>query len=156
MANHVINVNPFNPLSIIRAEAEYRRIVREFDRKVDLFISEVAELARETAQNAFGASVIVTIEPISNGFAVVASGEKIGFIEFGAGDTAEADMFANQVAYEVRPASWSETHAREYATKGFWIFGGVIYQHITPTHAMQQAWDAVHEQWPEIAERVFA
>lgn len=156
MANHVINVNPLNPFSVMRAEIEYRHILREFDRKVDIFIAEVAELARETAQNAFGASVVVTVEPIENGVAIVASGEKIGFLEFGAGDTAEADEFARQVSYDVYPGSWSENHAREYVNQGFWIFGGVIYQHVTPTHAMQRAWEAVHEQWHDIAERVFA
>lgn len=156
VANHIINVNPLNPLSAIIAARRYQRILYEFDRKVDIFIAEVAELARETAQNAFGSSVVVTAEPIENGYAIIASGSAIGFLEFGAGDSAAADTFANQVSYEVRPGSWSETHAKEYSDRGFWVFGGVIYTQVPPTHAMQQAWDAVHEQWSDIAERVFA
>lgn len=162
MANHVININPLNPISIWRAEREYKRLWREFDRKVDIFIERVAEYGREHADEGFGGAVSVTLEPIDNGYAIVASGQAVGFLEFGAGATVSPDDFAAQVSYEVRPGSWSETHAQMYSNTlenfgvGWWVFGGVVYYAVQPTNAMQWAWEAVTTVWRDIAEEVFS
>lgn len=158
MAEHVIAFNPLDPLSVFLAEREYRRLLRDFDRKVDEFLAELAELGREEAEMGFGGTpVTVSVEAIDNGYSVIASGEKVAIIEFGAGDTTDgSDPFAAQSSYEIRPGSYSETHAREYSQYGQWTFGGVVYTAIQPRNAMEWAWNEVHDRWREIAERVFA
>ncbi len=162
MANHVISFNPMNPISVARAQAKYQRLWDEFNRKVDIFIERVAEYGREYAELGYGGEVSVTLEPIENGYAIVASGQAVGFLEFGAGATAIPNEFANQVSYEVRPGSWSETHARMYSSTldafglGWWVFGNVIYYEVQPRNAMQGAWEAVHDVWRDIAMEVFS
>jgi len=164
VANHVIHVNPLNPLSIMYAELQYRMLKREFDRKVDVFIARVAELGRSTADEAYGGAVTVTAEPIENGYAIIASGEAVGFLEFGAGDATTPNEFAAQVSYDVRPGSWSERHydaatnkpRPSYHIDGKWEFNGVIYTEIRPRNAMQSAWETVQQEWRAIAEEVFA
>lgn len=157
MADHVINVNPLDPMSIVFADIKYRRLTKEFDRKVDIFIERLAEYGREIADQTYGGAVDVTVEPIESGYAIIASGEAVGFLEFGAGDTvASGNPFAEQVSYEVRPGSYSETHAHQYELTGRWVFGGIVYTQITPRNAMQSAWEAVQQEWRRIAEEVFA
>lgn len=156
MANHTITVNPFNPLSVMRAERLFQRRLQEFDEKVDMFLEALAEYGREVAALGYGAAVDVRAEPIENGYAIIASGQAIGFLEFGAGDTvASGNIFAEQVPYEVRSGSWSETHAHQYETTGRWVFGGVVYTQVTPRNAMQNALEQVQEHYREIAEEIF-
>ena len=158
MAEHVIAFNPLDPLSVFLAEREYRRLLRDFDRKVDEFLARVAELGRETAEVGYGSTpVSVSVEAIDNGYAVIASGEKVAIIEFGAGDATDgSNPFAAQSVYEIRPGSYSETHAQQYSKLGSWEFGGYIYTAIEPHNAMKFAWEEVHNRWREIAEEVFA
>lgn len=157
MADFTIRVDPLNPLSVLRAEMLYKKRLREFDEKVDIFMERLAEYGREVAALGFGEAVNVTAEPIEGGYAIIASGQAVGFLEFGAGDTVSTgDPFAEQVSYEVRPGSWSETHAQQYSQNGRWVFGGVVYTQITPRNAMWEAWKSVQENWRAIAEEVFA
>ena len=165
MADFTIRVDPLNPLSVLRAEMLYKKRLREFDEKVDIFLERLAEYGREVAALGFGEAVDVTAEPIDGGYAIIASGQAVGFLEFGAGDTvASDDPFAEQVSYEVRPGSWSEAHydaatdepRPSYHLDGKWVFGGVTYTQITPRKAMFTAWQSVQENWRAIAEEVFA
>lgn len=156
MADYVIRVDPLNPFSVAHAQIAYRRLLREFDRKVDIFLERIAEHAREVADQGYGGAVNVTVEPIDNGYAIIAEGRAVGFLEFGAGDTVNSgNMFADQVDYEVRSGSYSETHARQYELMGRWVFGGIVYTQVTPRNAMQGAWDSVQQEWRSIAEEVF-
>ena len=53
---------------------------------------------------------VTSIEELPNGYVLTASGEDVGFLEFGAGVFTEADEFADEVGYPVTPWSWSESH----------------------------------------------
>lgn len=163
MANHVINVNPFNPLSIARAERLYNRYLQEFQIKVDQFISEIAELGSVAADTGYGGQVGVTVEPINNGYAIIASGSQVVFLEFGAGDTVNTgNRYASVMPFEVSSGSWSVAHNGEYSIRqrvfgqGWWYYGGIKYTQITPCNAMQSAYDEIMSNWRDIAERVFA
>ena len=157
MGKVVIYVDPTNPASIRRAERRFKAEKRRFEQKVDEFLAEIAELGRSEAESGYGGVISVTVEPIANGYAIIASGEGIVFLEFGAGDTVNSgNIFAGQTGVDVRSGSYSETHAQQYSTAGFWLFGGVKYTEVRPRNAMQGAWDKVLSEWRDVAERVFS
>jgi len=157
----VVPFDPMDPASVRRAERRYERELLKFERKVDQFLAEIAELGRSTAESGYGGMITVTVEPISNGYAINAAGEDIIFLEFGAGDSVNSgNIFAGQTGVDVRPGSYSEQNPRQprpsYHIDGFWIFGNTIYTQVRPRNAMQGAWDTVLQQWRDVAERVFS
>ena len=161
MGRHVIDLDPFDPLSVWRANVLYRKILREFDAKVDIFLNEIANLGRDTF-DALGYTVdsgeiTVTVEEIENGYAINAAGQGIVFLEFGAGDTVNSgNRYAPLMPFEVRPGSYSEINAQQYELTERWVFGGVVYTQISPRNGMQTAWETIMQNWRDIAERVFA
>lgn len=93
---------------------------------------------------------VTSIEELPNGYVLTASGEDVGFLEFGAGVFTEADEFADEVGYPVTPWSWSESHphsenpnARYGAKNGFWWWSNIRYTGLTPTRGMQSALDHI-------------
>lgn len=100
------------------------------------------------------------IEPIENGYRLVASGEDVGFLEFGAGVFTEADEFAEQVDFPVYPGSWSELqphsdnpNARYFAKNGFWWWSNFRYTGLIATRGMQRALDEIRSQADAIARK---
>lgn len=161
MSEHVIDLDPLNPFSVLRAGIQYRRIRREFDQKVDIFLQEIANLGRDTfdalGYTVDGGEITVTVEEIENGYAINAAGKGIVFLEFGAGETVNSgNKYAPQMPFEVCPGSYSEINDHQFELAGRWVFGGVVYTHIAPRNGMQTAWETIMQNWRDIAERVFA
>lgn len=101
-----------------------------------------------------------TIEPIENGYRLIASGEDVGFLEFGAGVFTEADDFESQVSFPVYPGSWSELHphsdnpnARYFAKNGFWWWSNFRYTGLIATRGMQRALDEIRMQADEVVRK---
>ena len=156
MAKHTITINPLDPSSVRRAQVQLEKIMQDFQKKCAQFMQEVANLGVGTAKDAFGSSVKVEAIPMRNGFKIVASGENIGFLEFGAGTMTNADMFAQEVSYEVSPGSWSRTEGSgEFARTGKWHFGGKEYEYVMPRHGMANAYESISLQAADIAKKVF-
>lgn len=106
---------------------------------------------------------VTSIEEIPNGYMLTASGEDVGFLEFGAGVFTEANEFADEVGYPVTPWSWSESHphsenpnARYGAKNGFWWWSNIRYTGLTPTRGMQSALDHVRNTIQGVIERKIA
>ena len=98
----------------------------------------------------------VWTEQTENGYKISAEGEDILFIEFGTGDRAGVlSPWYDQVPSEARPGSWSETHAQQYSTQGYWYFGGKRYEFTEPHPAFYDAYQAMVEALPQIAQEVF-
>lgn len=71
---------------------------------------------------------------------LIAEGKDVCFLEFGAGVYADGNHpWAGEMPFAVRPGSWSETHARQFADRGFWFYNGTSYSYIPPTRAMFNA-----------------
>lgn len=162
MASHYVEVDPFDPASIRQANKEINRLLREFDKKVDEFLAEIAVIGQRAAQGAYGSggAVDVTVEPIDNGYAIIANGDAVVFLEFGAGDAVDSgDRYTSVVeaegGFDIRPGSWSETHAQQYSTNGYWIFGGRRYTEVQPRNGMQAAYEAIMQDLRNAAQRVF-
>lgn len=98
----------------------------------------------------------VWTEQTEKGYKISAEGEDVLFIEFGTGDRAGVlAPWYDQVPPEARPGSWSESHARMYSRYGFWVFGGQIYHYTEPHPAFYDAYQAMVEALPQIAQEVF-
>ena len=167
MANHVIELDPLDPFSVIAASRKYKRIMKEFDQKVDIFLERLAERGREVLDElgytADGGEIVVTVEEIDNGYCINASGKGVVFLEFGAGDTVNSgNMYAESMPFDVESGSYSEANNGMYSItqqifgQGYWEFGGVTYTQITPRNGMQTVYETLMQEWREIAKEVFA
>lgn len=161
MSDHIIDIDPLNPFDVLKANMQYRRLRKEWDAKVDIFLQRIAERGREVlvSMGYDGEETTVTVEEIDDGYCINAAGKGIVFLEFGAGDTvAYGNKYASMMPFEVRSGSYSETHGQWYSTltPGKWLFGGVVYTQITPREGMQTAWETIMQEWRSIAEEVFS
>ena len=87
-----IVVNPYDSKSINEAIQLIDKYKRDFEAKEKEFVRRLAEIGVRVARSGFaiadydGANdVVVSMDQTTNGYAVVASGETVGFIEFGTG-----------------------------------------------------------------------
>lgn len=83
-----------NARSINKAIKELRRLDAEWDRKIDEVVRRLAEIGATKASIGFSRAIYtgdndvsISVEPIENGYSIIASGETVLFIEFGSGVT---------------------------------------------------------------------
>ncbi len=83
-----------NPTSINKAIKDIRKLNAEWDRKIDEVTRRLAEIGATKASLGFSRAVYtgdndvsISVEPIENGYSIIASGEAVLFIEFGSGVT---------------------------------------------------------------------
>ena len=87
-----ITVNPFDKKSVEDAIKLVEKYKTDFELKEQEFCRRLAEIGVRVAQSGFSIAdydgvndVVVSMEKTSSGYSVVASGETVGFIEFGTG-----------------------------------------------------------------------
>lgn len=87
-----ITIDPFDPESIKDAEKQLKQYSRTFQTKVRKFTRSLARVGVRVAKAGFKEAtydgtndVVVSLVPAENGYSVVASGQTVGFIEFGTG-----------------------------------------------------------------------
>lgn len=98
----------------------------------------------------------IETEKTKTGYKIVAEGQDIMFIEFGAGNAAGSENSKyDAVPSEARPGSWSMNHAQMYSRYGFWVFGGRIFREVQPTPAFYYAYEYMVQNIPMIAREVF-
>ena len=167
MANHVIELDPFNPFSVMAASRKYKQLMKEFDEKVDVFLERLAERGREVLDElgytVDGGEIVVTVEEIDNGYMINAAGKGVVFLEFGAGDTVNSgNQYAELMPFPVESGSYSEANDGMYSItkqvfgQGYWEFGGVTYTEIAPRNGMQTVYQTLMQEWRDIAKEVFA
>ena len=132
--------------------------------KLDEVCRRLAELGAEEARRILGTvdpmegntDATVSTRKLENGWAITMSGSDVYFIEFGTGDRAGVlSPWYDEVPADARPGSWSETHAQQYSTQGYWYFGGKRYEFTEPHPAFYDAYQAMVEALPQIAQEVF-
>ena len=89
-----ITVNPFDKASIENAITLINQYKKDFEAKESEFLRRLTEIGVRVAQSGFAIAdydgvndVVVSLEKTAEGYAVVASGSTVGFIEFGTGVT---------------------------------------------------------------------
>lgn len=145
-------------ITVTRTGDALERVQKLLDVKAKL--AEVAkrlcEVGEPIVRATHGNHARVWTEPTENSYKISAEGEDVLFIEFGTGDRAGVlSPWYDQVPPEARPGSWSESHARMYSRYGFWVFGGQIYHYTEPHPAFYDAYQAMVEALPQIAQEVF-
>lgn len=148
--------------SLRQAAEKIRRYAAGFDNSEQQFVRKAVGLGTDTASEAYGQSVSVRGEAEGTSGKVIASGDAVTFLEFGAGYQAfNGDFPSANIPFDVRPGSWSETEgsgefARTYAQgDGRWHFGGRVYKFVAPRRGMGLAEDAIIQQTDAIVKEVF-
>ena len=140
------------------AEGEVLKFMRK---KSNIFIKRLTEeIGKPAAEGAYGSSSIeVRVEQIPRGWKLIADGEAVGFLEFGAGTMSDKQHpFAQSVPFEVKPGSWSLTYGSGQFIPGRhekWYFGGREYRFIQPRRGLYQAYTAMLNDMRRIAIEVF-
>ena len=159
-----IKVNPYDTKSITDAINQLKQYKKDFLAKEAIFVRRLAEIGVSVASTGFETAdydgindVVVTLEHQGNRAAVVASGETVGFIEFGTGIRyPEWD----NTGMEYTPPKHG-TYGKGYGArpKGWYFSQGVgAAQHTygnQPAEAMRTARDVMIEKVIQIAREVW-
>lgn len=160
-----IVINPFDPKSIAQAEKLVRQYKTDFERKEQEFVRRLAEIGVSIASAGFSTAdydgvndVVVSLQKTENGYAVVASGKTVGFIEFGTG-VRYPEWDGSDVEYTPPPhGSYGKGQGKN--PWGWWFRGseGAVARHTygnQPAEAMLTARNQMIEQVTAIAREVF-
>lgn len=158
----VVTMRVFDASSIASAYKKLQEEEQQFKKKCDEFTRRVAEEGARVARVAYGGagqSVAVTVEPKNKGYTIIASGEAVCFIEFGAGTlTTTTHDFMYNMPFNVAPGSWSDS-AEGAHTYSAWIEAGQpdAYRYDSvPRPGMLEAYKAITARVRQIAKEVFA
>lgn len=126
MANKKIVVE-LSPDSINRAvrlldvyKKRQMKKLHELDVRLAAVGLEAARVRFEAGAGEGNVAPEVRVEPIENGFKIVAEGGDLYIIEFGAGDAAGSHPDAATAPVDTTPGSLSRKNYGEYATYGSW------------------------------------
>lgn len=143
-----------------KALKELQQYEKQIKPKLDEVCKRLAEIGAQEAQRFFdmaengNGGTTVTTKKIENGWAIVAEGESVYFVEFGTGDAATT-THGFSVSVPVYSGSYSEQHAQKYSTCGYWYYGGEKLTE-TPIYApMYHADKKMREEAPRIMKEVF-
>lgn len=160
-----IVIDPFDKKSIARAEALVRQYKEDFAKKEAEFLRRLADIGVRVASAGFATAdydgvndVSVSLEKTENGYAVVASGSTVGFIEFGTG--VRYPEWDNSGMMYTPPPHGSYGKGQGKNPWGWWFRGseGAVARHTygnQPAEALRTARDQMVEQVIEIAREVF-
>lgn len=160
-----IVVDPFNQKSIDAALRKVQQYKKDFLVKEQEFIRRLAEIGVSVAQAGFSTAdydgvndVSVRMEKTATGYAVVASGETVGFIEFGTG-VRYPEWDGAGMEY-TPPAHGTYGKGQGKNPWGWWFKGseGAVAQHTygnPPAEAMLTARNTMIERVTQIAREVW-
>ena len=141
-----------------KAVDELKAYQKSVKPKLDEVCRRLAEIGRDEAQRIFDSAgegnggVVVTAVPCENGWKIVASGSDVYFIEFGTGDDVDPHY---DVSVPVAPGTWSQEHALQYATNGYWYYRKVRYEGTPAYMPMYYAEKAIRANEKRVAQEVF-
>lgn len=155
-------------IDIKLSDASIRNAIRmlenakdNIDYGLEQTIDILAKNATMIAQNAYGSMASVDYDSDKTMAIIASSGEANIIAEFGAGDdTDPVTGFENAPETPVYPGSYSElVGSGEYATKGYWFFGGQKYygdggRRVEPRRGLLQAKIYILEEGTDIAKGV--
>lgn len=135
------------------------RLERVLPQAVKNAAQRLAEGAKQVADIGFGMSdqfgnydYTVTVESNDDGSIVIASGDDVLFLEFGAGKgTDPSDIMVRDTEVPIVEGSWSkERGTGEFARYGSWHYKKNHFYLLEPTNAMQHAYDWIQQNGEQI------
>lgn len=162
MATKRIVIDPFDPstydVAIEHAEAMGKRL-SERGQKICLRLAEIGKSEAEThfTPEAGNSDVTLSVVPTAEGAELIAEGDDLYFMEFGAGTQAGAgyDTGTIEPPVEITPGSYSGSLGTgKFIKDGYWHYGGQRMDAITPQMGMYHAYKASEAQAQKVAEEV--
>ena len=160
-----IVIDPFDTKSINAALKQIQQYKKDFAEKEQEFIRRLAEIGVRVAQAGFSTAdydgvndVVVSMVQTSGGYSVVASGESVGFIEFGTG--IKYPEWDNTGMDYTPPKHGTYGKGQGKNEWGWWFkqSNGAAARHTygnQPAEAMRSARDEIVEQVTRIAREVW-
>ena len=159
-----IVVNPFDLKSINNALKQIEVYQREFEVKEQEFVKRLAEIGLSVARTGYQVAdydgekdVVVSMNQAGTQATIVASGQTVGFVEFGTG-VKYPEWSGNNVDF-TPPPHGSYGKGKGKNPHGWWFTAGAgASQHTygnMPAEAMLTARDRMIEQVTRIAREVF-
>ena len=162
MAHRKIVVE-MSPKSIMDAVKMLKAYEIWVNKKIDELMVRLAAVGLETARVYFQQGATdgneapeTWVEPIENGFKIIANGKDVFFIEFGAGDAAGNHPDAANAPVDTSPGSYSKINTGEYAKYQSWHHKGVKYTELQPQMPMYHAMREIERNVQKIAKEVFS
>lgn len=161
MANRkvVVELSPQSVKDAVKILEAYKKWV---DKKMDELMVRLAAVGLETARVRFEMGATegnkapeTWVEPIENGFKIIARGKDVFFIEFGAGDAAGNHPDASKAPVDTSPGSYSTKNTMEYVKYGSWHHDGKKYTELQPQMPMYHAARDIERNITKIAKEVF-
>lgn len=167
MYKKTITYNPFDLASINRAVKEIEEYTEWVLQKGNELCKRLADLGVEVANIYFipepwngNEDVVVTTEPLNNGYLVKANGEDVCFLEFGTGVTAGLGYDSNvlEPPVPIMPGSWSQTEGKGNFTSDhpYWYYNGHPMDGTVPQMGMYHAANEIAQRFNQIAKEVFS
>ena len=162
-----IVINPFDKKSIDAAIKRLKQYEKEFQRKEAEFVRRLAEIGVSVARVGFSVAdydgvkdVVVSLEQTATGVAVVASGETVGFLEFGTGRPERNPEYDSSGIEYTPPARGSYGKHQGLNKHGWWFKSSegasAIHSYGNPpAEALLTARNTMIEQVTRIAREVF-
>lgn len=159
-----IRVNITNKESVSKAISDlkdYAKRLREAEKEIT---RQLAELGVKVIQieyyNVEPSDYDVYSEEIPNGHVIVANGEDVMFIEFGAGVvTADYEHPEAEGLPPIEAGEWSRTEgSKQFYLKGYWYYNHERYTHYPdyPAWGFHEARKQIIEQAEEVVRKVLA
>ncbi len=160
-----IVINPYDKGSIDRAIKQLKVYEREFEAKEKEFVKRLAEIGLSVARTGFQLAdydgendVVVTMNQSGSRATIVASGETVGFLEFGTGILNPEWSGSTETGYKPPPHG-TYGKGKGANPKGWYFTSGPgASQHTygnPPAEAMLTAREAMIEQVTKIAREVW-
>lgn len=128
--------------------------------KNDEFLQRLLEEGKRVAERYFGNAVTVTVDKTATGYALVAEGEAVCFLEFGTGVYAEpvGDVFEQYMPFTIEAGSWSESEFGAGTWSRHIANGGTPENYPynrQAKHGMWEAYKTILESADRIAKEVY-
>lgn len=156
----VVEMSPKSIMDAVKMLKAYEIWV---NKKIDELMVRLAAVGLETARVYFQQGATdgnetpeTLVEPIENGFKIIANGKDVFFIEFGAGDAAGNHPDAANAPVDTSPGSYSKINTGEYAKYQSWHHKGVKYTELQPQMPMYYAMREIERNVQKIAKEVFS
>lgn len=162
----VITVDPYDPSSYDRAIRAIKRYEIWANKKALELCNKLAGIGANVASIHFAGGFIsgnddvtISVVPLNNGYQIVADGQSVCFLEFGAGVAAGNGYDTDEIVppVPIYPGSYSQTKGKGIFTEDhpYWFHDGQYYSMVTPRMGMYHAVSEMKRQVAQIAKEVF-
>jgi len=157
-----IRVNISNPDSIKNAVDKITAYEKKLDEKIKTVLTRLAKMGTQLVDYHFssgeGTEFEVTCVVNGNNAMIIAEGDDVVFLEFGAGFGTDdhTDGMETSGLPPIYPGSWSETEGTgQFIRKGYWYWNKQKYTSVTSTKGFYFASKEIKDQAVDVAIKVF-